>query len=178
MTVLTCVPWVIAGVAAGAAGTSSAAAAAAFAPRAERFVGTLGALLGLGGLWNGQAVPASRSAGFALFGILLFALLTLAWREVPRRWLLLAAAGFAVALASWAGLTAPVIQHVPGAGLLRDGQKWLILAVPAFVAAAGALEPRRALAACALAVLQVPDAPVAVAALTPTAVEVLSLIHI
>lgn len=177
VTVLTCLPWVIAGVAAGAASTSSAASAAAFAPRAERYVGTLGALLGLGGMWNGQAVPASRSAGFALFGIALFALLALAWREVPRRWLALAGLGFGVALASWAGLTAPVIQHVPGAGLLRDGQKWLILAVPAFVAAAGALEPRRALATCALAVLQVPDAPVAVAALTPTAVEVPAVDH-
>ena len=177
VTVLTCLPWVIAGVAAGAAGTSSAASAAAFAPRAEKYAGTLGSLLGLGGIWNGQAVPASRSAGFALFGIALFALLALAWREVPRRWLVLAGLGFGVALASWAGLTAPVIQHVPGAGLLRDGQKWVVLAIPAFVAAAGALEPRRALAACALAVLQVPDAPVAVAALTPTVVEVPTVDH-
>lgn len=177
MTALTCLPWVVAGVAAGAAGTSSAASAAAFAPRAERYVGTLGALLGLGGIWNGQAVPASRSAGFALFGVALFALLALAWGSVPRRWLALAGLGFGVALASWAGLTAPVIHHVPGAGLLRDGQKWVVLAIPAFVAAAGALEPRRALAACALAVLQVPDAPVAVAALTPTAVEVPAVDH-
>ena len=187
VSVCTCLPWVAAGVFAGVPGTSSAASAAAFAPRAEAHAGTLGSLLGLGGIWNGQAVPASRELGFALFGVALCALLALSWRAVPRRFLLLAALGFAVALASWAGLTAPLVQHLPGGGLLRDGQKWLILAIPAFVAAAGALDPRRALAAAAFALLQVPDAPVALAALTPTTVEVpavdprgrdLSLIHI
>lgn len=177
VSVCTCLPWVVAGVFAGTPGTSSAASAAAFAPRAEAYAGTLGSLLGLGGIWNGQAVPASRELGFALFGVALCALLALAWHEVPRRFLLLAALGFAVALASWAGLTTPVIQHLPGGGLLRDGQKWLILAIPAFVAAAGALEPRRALAAATFALLQVPDAPVALAALTPTTIEVPAVDH-
>ena len=177
VSVCTCLPWVVAGIFAGAPGTSSAASAAAFAPRAEAHTGTLGSLLGLGGIWNGQAVPASRELGFALFGVALAALLVLAWRAVPRRFLLLAALGFAVALASWAGLTAPLIQHLPGGGLLRDGQKWLILAIPAFVAAAGALEPRRALAAAAFALLQVPDAPITLAALTPTTVEVPAVDH-
>lgn len=177
VSVCTCLPWVVAGVFADAPGTSSAASAAAFAPRAEAHVGTLGSLLGLGGIWNGQAVPGSRELGFALFGVALSALLALSWRAVPRRFLLLAAVGFAVAFGSWAGLTAPLIQHLPGGGLLRDGQKWLILAIPAFVAAAGALEPRRALAAAAFALLQVPDAPVALAALAPTTVEVPAVDH-
>lgn len=177
VSVLTCLPWVVAGVFAGTPGTSSAASASAFAPRAEAYAGTLGSLAGLGGIWNGQAVPASREHGFALFGVLLCVLLALAWRAVPRRFLLCAAVGFTVALASWAGLTAPLVQHVPGAGLLRDGQKWLILAVPAFVAAAGGLEARRALTAAAFALLQIPDAPVALAALAPTAVEVPAVDH-
>ena len=177
VSVCTCLPWVVAGLFASTPGTSSAASAAAFAPRAEAYAGTLGSLLGLGGIWNGQAVPASRELGFALFGVALCALLALAWRSVPRRFLLLAALGFAVALASWAGLTAPLIQHLPGGGLLRDGQKWLVLAIPAFVVAAGALEPRRALAAATFALLQVPDAPVALAALTPTSVEVPAVDH-
>ena len=177
VSVCACLPWVVAGVFAGAEGTSSAASASVFTPRAEAHAGTLGSLLGLGGIWNGQAVPASRELGFALFGVALFALLVLAWRAVPRRFLLLAALGFTVAFASWAGLTAPLIQHLPGGGLLRDGQKWLILAIPAFVAAAGALEPRRALAAAAFALLQVPDAPIALAALTPTSIEVPAVDH-
>ena len=177
VSVCTCLPWVVAGVFASTPGTSSAASAAAFAPRAEAYAGTLGSLLGLGGIWNGQAVPASRELGFALFGVALCALLALAWRSVPRRFLLLAALGFAVALASWAGLTAPLIQHLPGGGLLRDGQKWLVLAIPAFVVAAGALEPRRALAAATFALLQVPDAPIALAALTPTTIEVPAVDH-
>ena len=171
-TALTCAPWVVAGIFAGAGGTSSAVSAEVFAPRAEGLTGTLGALVGLGGIWNAHAVPASREAGFALFGIALFVLLALAWREVPRRLLVLAGVGFCIALASWAGLLGPVVAHVPGAGLLRDGQKWLILTIPALVTAAGALSPRRALAAATFALLQVPDAPVAVAALTPTTVEI------
>lgn len=177
ISVVTCAPWVVAGIFAGAGGTSSAASADLFAPRAEAFTGTLGALAGLGGIWNAHAVPGSRTVGFALFGIALFVLLALTWREVPRRWLALAGLGFLIALLSWAGLLGPVVAHVPGAGLLRDGHKWLILAIPAFVAAAGALDPRRALAALTFALLQVPDAPVAVAALTPTTVEVPAVNH-
>ena len=90
---------------------------------------------------------------------------------------MLAGVGFCIALASWAGLLGPVVAHVPGAGLLRDSQKWLILTIPALVTAAGALSPRRALAAATFALLQVPDAPVAVAALTPTTVEIPAINH-
>ena len=186
---LTCAPWVVAGVlaasgtsaatsaATGASGTSTAAGAAAFAPRAETGVGTLGALMGLGGIWNSHAVPPSRAAGFAVFGIALFLVLALAWREVTRRWLALAALGYGVALASWAGWLEVVVVNVPGGGLLRDAQKWLILAIPAFVAAAGALRPRLAPVALALALLQVPDAPLAIAQLAPTRIEVPTVAH-
>lgn len=174
---VTCAPWAVAGMLAAGGGQASAASAAAFAPRAEGHVGTLGALLGLGGVWNAAAVPASREVGFALFGVVLFGLLALGWPAVPRGWLLAAGAGFGVAAASWAGLTAPLVERVPGGGLLRDAQKWLILAVPAFVAAAGALEARVAKAAAACALLQVPDAPVALAALTPSQLEVVEVDH-
>ncbi|OHF38240.1 hypothetical protein [Corynebacterium sp. HMSC074A01] len=177
IAVLACAPWVVSGVLATGGGTATAASAAAFAPRAEQYVGTLGALMGLGGIWNSAAVPASRAAGFALLGIPLFILLALGWRAVPRRWLALAGAGFAVALASWAGLTEPVVTHVPGGGLIRDAQKSLILAIPAFVAAAGALTPRRAAAALACALLQVPDGAVSVEKLRPTAVEAPTVAH-
>lgn len=169
--VLMCAPWVVAGFVAAGSGTATASSAAAFAPRAEKWVGTLGALLGLGGIWNAEAVPPSRSAGFAVFGVVLFVLLSCAWREVPRRLLVLAAVGFGVAIASWLGVVGLVVEWLPGAGLLRDGQKWVILAVPAYVSAAGGLTPRLAAAACAFAVLQVPDAPAALSPLTPSVVD-------
>ena len=169
VTAALCLPWVAAGFAAGS-GTSSPASAAAFAPRAERWVGTLGAVAGLGGIWNGAAVPASRSAGFAVFGIALLLVLALGWRSVEMRLLVLAVAGFAVAVLSWAGALGWAVAALPGGGLLRDAHKWLILALPALVSAAGALRPPRAALALALALLQVPDAPLAVAALAPVAV--------
>src|SRR5699024_5466262 len=62
-------PWAIPGIIAtfrGGQDMDPQAAAAAFAPRAEEAVGTLGALLGLGGIWNADAVPESRHLGFAL----------------------------------------------------------------------------------------------------------------
>ncbi|WP_342318557.1 hypothetical protein [Corynebacterium mayonis] len=161
-----CLPWVVSGALAGS-GVASQASAAAFAPRAEQWAGTLGALAGLGGMWNAAAVPASRSVGFAIFGVGLFVVLAFGWRAVPRRLLVLAGLGFVIALASHAGLLDWAVTHVPGGGLLRDAHKWLILAIPSFVIAAGALPSRGAAAALFLALLQVPDAPVAVAALTP-----------
>ena len=172
VSAVTCAPWVVAGLLHASASTASAASSRLFAPRAEELVGTLGAIAGLGGIWNGQAVPASRGAGFAVFGAALFVLLCLGWRAVPRRWLALAGLGFAVALASWSGVGDGLIGHVPGAGIFRDGQKFLLLCVPAFAAAAGALTPRLAAAALGLAVLQVPDAPAALAPLAPTTVAV------
>src|SRR5699024_1279217 len=69
-------PWAIPGVIAtfrGGQEMNAQAAAEAFSPRAEEAVGTVGALLGLGGIWNADAVPESRHLGFALFGLGVFA---------------------------------------------------------------------------------------------------------
>lgn len=182
-----CLPWMVpallGGVGAGAgSGTASADSAAAFAPRAETFTGTLGALLGLGGIWNAGVVPPSRSAGFALAGVVLFAVLCLAWRHVPRPLLALAACGFAVPLVSWLlpGAMAWFVSTIPGGGLLRDAQKFVALALPAFVVAAARLDRvdlRLPAVALLLAVVQVPDAPRAVAALAPVHVTVPDVDH-
>ena len=182
-SLLACLPWVVPALLSGAgSGTASAASAAAFAPRAETFTGTLGALLGLGGIWNAGAVPASRSAGFAVAGIVLFVVLCLAWRHVPRRLLALAACGFAVPLISWLlpGAMAWLVTTVPGGGLLRDSQKFVALALPAFVVAAGRLDRvdyRLPAVALLLALAQVPDAPRSVAALAPVHVAVPDVDH-
>ena len=178
-----CLPWVIPALLQGTgSGTSTAASASAFAPRAETFTGALGALLGLGGIWNAGAVPASRSAGFALAGIALFAVLCFAWRHVPRPLLALAACGFAVPLVSWLlpGVMAWFVSTVPGGGLFRDAQKFVALALPAFVVAAARLDradPRLPAVALLLALVQVPDAPRAVAVLAPVHVSVPDIDH-
>ncbi|MFD5868503.1 hypothetical protein ACFWGD_07815 [Corynebacterium sp. NPDC060344] len=57
-----------AGSAAGAI-LADPAGAAAFAARAEQWVGTLGAVAGLGGIWNRQAVPDARETGPAALAI-------------------------------------------------------------------------------------------------------------
>lgn len=180
---ITCAPWVFPALLGGlGSGTATAESVSAFAPRAETHAGTLGSLVGLGGIWNASAVPASRSVGFALAGIVLFAVLCLAWRHIPRPLLVLAGIGFAVPLVSWLlpGLMAWFVSTVPGAGLLRDAQKFVALALPAFVVAAGRLDrvdPRLPIVALLLALAQVPDAPRAVAALAPMHVAVPSIDH-
>lgn len=77
------------------------AAAEAFAPRAEEAVGTFGAILGLGGIWNAEAVPESRHLGFALFGLGVFACVLIGARFVPKRLMILAAAGLGLATLAW-----------------------------------------------------------------------------
>lgn len=152
----------------------------AFVARAETFVGTFGALLGLGGIWNAAAVPTSRSTGFAIFGILLF-LLLLRW--MPRREALLGAVGFASCLLMTFGPVEWISETVPGAALFRDSHKLIILLLPAMVAAAARIDVRSAsynnpasrilmpALVIVLSILQVPDAPHAVRELTPHTVQ-------
>ncbi|MFC3850600.1 hypothetical protein ACFORJ_10550 [Corynebacterium hansenii] len=62
-------PWLVATALGSGAGVADPAGAAAFAARAERWVGTLGAVAGLGGIWNGQAVPHARETGTAALAV-------------------------------------------------------------------------------------------------------------
>ncbi|MDO5670897.1 MAG: hypothetical protein Q4G50_12980 [Corynebacterium sp.] len=164
-------PWLVPGLLGGS--SVSAASVAAFAPRAEGFVGTAGAILGLGGIWNADAVPASREAGFAVFGVLLFAVLATRVRQVPGPLLVLAALGLGGALFSWLlpEAFAFAVTQLPGAGLLRDASKLTVLALPAYVAAVASIS-RFPAALIALILLQVPDAPRALAPLAPHHIEV------
>ncbi|QCQ92601.1 hypothetical protein [Rhodococcus sp. SGAir0479] len=177
---LTSAPWLTATVLSGGGGTSDPAGVAAFAARAEPGLGTIGSLAGLGGVWNSTAVPGSRTTLWALVGTAV--LLAVVACGLPalrrrRRHPLIAALAILTALAvllpalgatGW-GLTVGewAVVHVPGAGLLRDSQKWVALAAPfyALAAAAGAraLSARVALpnavpvAAIAAVVLALPD---------------------
>jgi hypothetical protein len=111
---------------------------AAFAARAEGPLGTVGSLVGLGGIWNALAVPPGVGswawvAGFAV-------VLAVAVGGLPllgRRWppgaavglLVAAGAGLllaaAPALPDLRGLAELVVTELPGGGLIRDSQKFV-----------------------------------------------------
>jgi hypothetical protein len=128
-------PWWLPGALVPGGAGSSAAGVGAFAAGAELPLGTLGSLVGLGGAWNAQVVPTSRSLlPPTLLAVALPLAALLGWRSLRTAWgpaadALAASAGVGLILA-WAG-SAPVLApalrwavvHVPGAGLLRDGQR-------------------------------------------------------
>ena len=159
-------PWAIPGLIAtfrGGQEMNAHAAAEAFAPRAEEAVGTFGAILGLGGIWNAEAVPESRHLGFALFGLGVFACVLIGARFVPKRLMILAAAGLGLASLAWLWPTgmAWALEYIPGAGLVRDSQKLLILALPFYIAALGHIPAKQTVAAAialGCVILQTPDA--------------------
>ena len=181
VAVVTALPWLVATLLAGGAASGGDTGVAAFAARAETGIGTLGSVVALGGIWNSAAVPPSRASWWAAAALaLLLAVWVLAarglWRArrdpavratVPLAlvtWLLVALAATGPGVAALDAL----VGAVPAAGLLRDTQKFVALALPATVLAWGfasrALAPRlrpagAALVVTAVAVSAVPDAP-------------------
>ncbi|WP_407335136.1 hypothetical protein [Dietzia kunjamensis] len=182
--VVTALPWLLAtALAPAGTGTSPTAGTgvSAFAARAEPGIGTFGSVVALGGIWNSEAVPPSRSTWWAAVAlVLLLVVWAVAARGVWRArrdpvvratvplavgtWLLVAAAATGPGLAA----LETVVAAVPGAGLLRDTQKFVALALPATVLAlafaarelAGRLRPAVAgLLLTSVAVASVPDAP-------------------
>ncbi len=127
-------PWLVAGLARAAAAVSDPAAVPAFAARDEGYGGTLLTLLTLGGVWNADVVPGSRGQlvpvvlGFlllvaAVVGVVLW------WRRdhVVRPLVVAAVVGLVLGMA---GVVAPgalewAVREIPGAGLFRDGQRYL-----------------------------------------------------
>jgi hypothetical protein len=156
LALLACAPWLVATAVSGvAAEPSDPAGVTAFAARAEPWLATVGSLAGLGGIWNAEAVPVSRTTPLAAVAtILLLAVVLLGFRRVAAadadpertrtRRILLALAVAAVLLpalaATPAGLTVMewLVVEVPGAGLLRDTQKYVALAAPGYALCAAA----------------------------------------
>ncbi|WP_405160034.1 hypothetical protein [Nocardia sp. NBC_01499] len=148
-------PWLTATALSGVASEpSDPVGIAAFAARAEPGLGTLGSLAGLGGIWNGDAVPDSRTTLLALIGTgLLLVIVATGLRAVviggdrdsryARRALVVLAA-LAVLLPALGAtpwgmhVLEWLVAHVPGAGLLRDTQKYVALAMPAYALCAAA----------------------------------------
>ncbi|HYO02589.1 MAG TPA: hypothetical protein VET27_12220 [Mycobacterium sp.] len=143
--VLGALPWLVAPVMAGSLSLTQAAGVPEFAARAEPGLGTLLSLAGLGGIWNGQALPASRTTLFAVVAtVVLLVVVAIgvptAVRRPGARPLLVLAAVAVVApalMATGPGLAAveAVVRAVPGLGVLRDAQKWVALALPGYAVA-------------------------------------------
>jgi hypothetical protein len=144
-------PWVVAGLAHVSAATAAGAGAAVFATRAESSLGVVVDTLGLGGVWAQSALPASRSTILApACTLLLLGLVAAGGGEVLRRHgrhpllkacAALAAAGYLVALMPHLPGGEPLLtwlsQTLPGAGILRDGHRWLAWPALAIAVLAG-----------------------------------------
>ena len=170
-------PWLLPALTAPSARTSDPAGIAAFAARGEHVGGPIGSLLGLGGIWDARATPPTRSGVLGLLGTLAVVvglvvggpLLYRSARSSCRRLGALALAGFLLAalgnLPGGGSVLRWAVRTLPGAGLLRDGEKWLLPFVLVAVLAAGAALARLAAVARPAAVVAVAAAlflPVAV----------------
>lgn len=145
-------PWLVAGLAYPGGATSDSAAVERFGAESEGWLGHVGAVLSLGGIWNSEVVPASRDTPIALIGLVSVGVVVIVgwrrWLAVERReaaaFAVLAALGVGVALAGWLAPDAVgwLVAHGPGLGLIRDGTRFLpLLALGAAIAfgwAAGA----------------------------------------
>lgn len=134
-------PWLVAGLLHAGSATSDAAGAEVFALRGEGSVPAPVAALTLGGIWNTDVQPGSRTG--LLGWLALVVLLGLAaagartwWRRTdPRqRTVLLGcwAVGWGAAVVTWLapGVVGWLAAHVPGAGVARDGARSLVLCAP------------------------------------------------
>jgi hypothetical protein len=150
VTVAAQLPWVLAGILGTVPATSDAAGVDGFAARAERAGGVWPTVVGTGGLWSPFQVPGSLGSwpGHTLTVVALVALAAGGLRVARREPTLAVAAvvGFLLAgaahLPGGADSLAWAVAHVPGAGLLRDGQKWLMPYVVLVVASAGVAASR------------------------------------
>ncbi|WKG06814.1 hypothetical protein [Mycolicibacterium sp. HK-90] len=142
-------PWLVAAAIGGSVSVPDPAAGVhAFAARAEPGLATLGSLAGLGGIWNGHAVPGSRTTLFAVvatvvfLGIVALGMPVLVRNRTAAPLLILAAVAVVIpaAMATGPGLAfvEAATRAVPGLGVVRDGQKWVALATPGYALAAAA----------------------------------------
>jgi hypothetical protein len=135
--VLLQLPWVVPSFVGGASRTADPAGVAVFAPGSDAAGSPALALAGLGGIWDGLSVPATRHSPFALVTAALVVLVLVLglrrwWRVAGDLAPRVAGLGFGGLLLALLLTTPPgqsvlrwAIDTVPGFGLLRDGQKFL-----------------------------------------------------
>jgi hypothetical protein len=141
-------PWIVAGLLHSSISRSDPAAVGLFDLQPEGHFGRLGSALTLGGIWNTEVVPTSRTLLLAVviavvIGAVMIVGVTTMWRDDGRLLAVLCVAGgigLAIALAGWLApdLVARIVEDVPAGGLIRDGTRWLALLVPLEAVAFGA----------------------------------------
>lgn len=134
-------PWIVAGALHGSDALSDPLGVSVFTAQGEGRLPTVLTLLSLGGVWNAEVVPASRVAWPGVAALVLVMALSWAgiasWRRRTSRGdraalVTAAVAGLMLALAGSAvpGVMGWLVTHVPGAGLVRDGSRFVALLAP------------------------------------------------
>lgn len=176
-------PWLVAGLLHAGSARSAAVGAEVFALRGSGDLAAPLTALGLGGIWNHDVVlPSTSGVRGVLLVVLVLALVAVGlprwWRSrsasardagaLAACWLI----GWTAAVLTWAapGAVGWLVAHVPGAGVLRDGSRLLMLCAPGLVVvaatgAAGVCEklprlwrPSAVLAVTAVPLVLLPDA--------------------
>ncbi len=140
-------PWVVSGLLHAGAATTDPAGARVFALHGEGSLPAPLAALGLGGIWNAEAVPGSRTGLLAWVSLaVVVTLVVVGLRSFraqvgPREAVGHAVAwgvGWGAAVLTWVApeVMAWLVSNVPGAGLLRDGSRMLALCAPALAVVA------------------------------------------
>lgn len=170
-------PWIVASLVSPASLTSDPLGVSVFAARGSGTTPVWLEVATLGGVWNSDVRPPSRESVVAtivaalVLALVAFGLARL-WRSSlsgVRPLVALWAIGFVVALcgAVAPSLVTSIVEVLPGAGLVRDGSRWVLLLVPAtamgFASAVAWLTERSAttvvgwMVALLLPVAMVPD---------------------
>ena len=169
-------PWLVAGALHAGSAFTDPLGARVFALADEGSVPGPLAALGLGGIWNSEVVPGSRTGVLGWVSLVLLLLLVgvglRRWREAAGGrdvtayavcwgvgWSLAVLTGASPGVTGWGG------EHLPGGGLVRDGARLLALCAPLLAAVVGhgaarvsAALPRAARPTAVLALLLLPVA--------------------
>ncbi|WKN50145.1 hypothetical protein [Nocardioides sp. Arc9.136] len=141
-------PWLVTGALHAADARTDGTGADVFALGPDGVLPPPLAALALGGTWNAEVVLPSRDGALAWLGLLLLVALAAAgargWLARTERrdavaLLVCWTVGLVLALATWVvpGVVAWLAEHVPGAGLVRDGSRLLVLCAPLVAVLAG-----------------------------------------
>lgn len=140
-------PWLVSGLLHAGVAVTDGEGAALFALSDEGLLPAPLAALSLGGVWNAAVVPDSREGVLAVVGLLVLVALAAAGlrvllrrpdpaaRGLARPLAVLWLVGWGLAVLTWAapGPVGVLAEVLPGAGVLRDGARLLLLCVPLLV---------------------------------------------